>query len=86
MSTTRQSEESDIIEARERTGDHGAGCPVSTSIERPKRVLCPYVVLMKQDSSLPIPRDLPAACSEKGMVYLNNVLEQLGHFSLRVMT
>jgi hypothetical protein len=41
---------------------------------------------MKHDSSLPIPRDVPAACSEKAMVYLNNVLEQPGHFSLRVMT
>src|SRR6267154_4823829 len=75
-----------IIEVRERAGDHGASCPVSTSIGRPKRVLCPYIVLMKYDSNLPVPRDVPAACSEKGMVYLDSVLEQLGHFSLRIMT
>ena len=30
---------------------------------------------MKHDSNLPIPRDVPAACSEKGMVYLDSVLE-----------
>jgi hypothetical protein len=41
---------------------------------------------MKQDSNLPIPRDVPVACSERGMVYLDSVLEQLGHFSLRIMT
>jgi hypothetical protein len=70
------------IEARERAGDHGPSCPVSTSIGRPKRVLCPYIVLMKRDSNLSIPRDVPAACSEKGMVYLDSVLEQLGHFFL----
>ena len=44
-------------------------------------------VLMKHDSNLLIPGDVPAACSEKGMhVYLDSILEQLGHFSLRIMT
>jgi hypothetical protein len=75
-----------IIEARERARDHRTRCPVSTSIGRPKRVLCPYFVLMKYNSNLPIPRDVPAARSEKGMVYLDSVLEQLGQLSLRIMT
>jgi hypothetical protein len=69
-----------IIEARERTGDHGTNCPVSTSIGRPKRVLCPYIVLMKLDSNLLIPRDVPAVRSEKGMVYPDSILEQLWAF------
>jgi hypothetical protein len=39
---------------------------------------------MKHDRNLRIPRDVPASYSEKGIVYLDNVLEQLGHLSLRI--
>jgi len=67
-----------MIEARERAGDHGASFSMSTSIGRPKRVLFPYIVRMKHDNNLAIPRDVPAVCSENGMVYLDSVLEQLG--------
>jgi hypothetical protein len=61
-----------MIQARERAGDH----PVSTSMGRPKRVLCPRIVLTKHDSNIPILRDVAGACNEKGMLYLDSVLEQ----------
>lgn len=62
---------STIIEARERAGGREANCPVSIPMGQPKRVLCPDIVLMIHD--LPIPRDVPAACSEKKIVYSNNL-------------
>ena len=62
---------STIIEARERAGGRGAICPVSIPMGQAERVLCPDIVLMIHD--LPIPRDAPAACSEKGIVYSNDL-------------